>query len=562
MKKRWMSMLLAGVMAFTMAGCQGGQGTAQPESGGKVLTESQQAGKGGEEEKDTELRTITILGQENHYFAQGLLAEEREEYECWQRFEEELAKRNIRLEIEVVSRDQFQTVVQTRIASGKLPDIMNISCLDDMTALELAKGGMLLPINRLLEENGGEEALQYIEEKLPYIPKRLTAEDGNFYWIPTASMMRYEGKPASTGMAMNIRKDWLDKVGLEVPETTEEFREALRAFREKDANGNGIVDEVMALDPAGALFSDGVAQWFGLGNGLVAYDITNQKVLCPWYQDGVKDYLQYVKELIEEGLVDTSLIGLNSAEQVNQKIAENQISAKNEWIMENWLEPTIADAENALYMPIGPLKADDDVDSYVVLEDPNTTLSKFAVSSSCKNPEAVADLFNYLFTDECAEFTVYGVEGESFQRTNGYNEMIGVYGESKETQVQERKTVLYHLIGYDAILPSIRYADLSTEINHISAEKAEFQKKMTSYEPTLAMDIRTWQALPNAEESARMGEIWTDLETYSKELIANLVLGRESFDEWDMYMAELKELGLDEYLEINQRLCDRYNAAE
>ena len=75
------------------------------------------------------------------------------------------------------------------------------------------------------------------------------------------------------------------------------------------------------------------------------------------------------------------------------------------------------------------------------------------------------------------------------------------------------------------------------------------------------MEIKTCQALPNAEESERLSEIQTDLETYSKELIANIILGRSSLDDWDSYIEELKELGLDEYIEINQTLCDRYNAA-
>lgn len=560
MKKKMLSILLAGIFVLSAAGCGSGGETNQSEAetGSQV-----QATEEADASAEGEMRTITVLGQENRFFSQGMLTAEREEYGYWQQFEEELAQRNLKLEVEVVSRDQFSTVIQTRMASGDLPDFVNISCLDDDTALEMAKGGLLLPINKLLEENGGEEALAYIKEKLPFITKRLTADDGNFYWIPTASVMSYQGQPASTGTAMNIRKDWLDALGLEVPATAEEFKEVLHAFQDQDVNGNGANDEIMYLDPTAALFSDGVAQWFGLGNGLVAYDITNQQVVCPWYQDGVKDYLQYVKELIDEGLVDTSLIGLASTEQVDQRVAENKVGAESAWIMETWLEPTITGAENPLYMPIGPLNALEGVDPYIVLEDPNTTFSKFAVSSNCKDPEAIADLLNYLFTDECAQFTVYGVEGESFQNTEGYNELIGVYtGDNKEAQVAEKKALLYDLVGYDAILPSIRYADLSSEINNVVAEKADFQKEIINYEPTLAMDIKTYQALPTSEESARLGEIRTDLETYSKELIANLILGRLSLDDWDSYMEELKELGLDEYIEINQTLCDRYNAAE
>lgn len=53
----------------------------------------------------------------------------------------------------------------------------------------------------------------------------------------------------------------------------------------------------------------------------------------------------------------------------------------------------------------------------------------------------------------------------------------------------------------------------------------------------------------------------TDLETYSKELATQLILGQASLDDWDSYMAELKDLGLDEILEIENDQLVRFNDA-
>ena len=50
----------------------------------------------------------------------------------------------------------------------------------------------------------------------------------------------------------------------------------------------------------------------------------------------------------------------------------------------------------------------------------------------------------------------------------------------------------------------------------------------------------------------------TALTTYSEELLTNLILGRESMNDWDTYMAKLKELGLDRQIEIAQARHDRY----
>lgn len=43
-------------------------------------------------------------------------------------------------------------------------------------------------------------------------------------------------------MAMFWRKDWLDKLGLEVPKTLDDYEKVLTAFVEEDPDGNGKKD--------------------------------------------------------------------------------------------------------------------------------------------------------------------------------------------------------------------------------------------------------------------------------------------------------------------------------
>ncbi len=44
-----------------------------------------------------------------------------------------------------------------------------------------------------------------------------------------------------------LRQDWMDALGLDMPETTEELREVLRAFVNDDPNGNAKKDEIGML---------------------------------------------------------------------------------------------------------------------------------------------------------------------------------------------------------------------------------------------------------------------------------------------------------------------------
>ncbi|MCR5155644.1 MAG: extracellular solute-binding protein [Butyrivibrio sp.] len=68
------------------------------------------------------------------------------------------------------------------------------------------------------------------------------ATDGNYFYP------NY-GREAvgDCGQILWINSGWLKDLGLKVPETTEELREVLIAFRDRDPNGNGLRDETALL---------------------------------------------------------------------------------------------------------------------------------------------------------------------------------------------------------------------------------------------------------------------------------------------------------------------------
>lgn len=69
-------------------------------------------------------------------------------------------------------------------------------------------------------------------------------------------------------------------------------------------------------------------------------------------------------------------------------------------------------------------------------------------------------------------------------------------------------------------------------------------------------------AIPDDQQLEAKTKILTNLNTYSTELATKLALGQKSLDNWDQYMADLKKLGLDQLLEIDQQLLDRYNSIQ
>jgi len=135
--------------------------------------------------------------------------------------------------------------VSLMINSGDLPDALFISTYfyggwQNSLVKEAAYDGTFLKLD------------EYIDKFAPNIKKflaehpdaeksiRMFNDDGGIYTIPVCFTDRtynyYDG--------YFIRKDWLDKLGLQVPNNIQEWEEVLTAFVEKDPNGNGEKDEV------------------------------------------------------------------------------------------------------------------------------------------------------------------------------------------------------------------------------------------------------------------------------------------------------------------------------
>ena len=100
---------------------------------------------------------------------------------------------------------------------------------------------------------------------------------------------------------------------------------------------------------------------------------------------------------------------------------------------------------------------------------------------------------------------------------------------------------------------------METEINSSPAHKADYQRQVAFYKPTFPNDNNAFLAMPSDDQIEEVNSIITDLTTYSQELATNLALGEKSLDDWDKYMADMKELGLDRLIEINQVQLDAYN---
>src|SRR5699024_10613991 len=129
---------------------------------------------------------------------------------------------NTDIDIRLIPHSDYKEKMLLMLSSNNKPDVLQGVGLSGSELGGGVEEGAFLLLNDLLEEHG-QNLLEFIPEEA--WEQMTYKEDGKIYAIP-----EFLSKPSRRGMA--IRMDLLEETGLDIPETTDEYLDVLRAFKE------------------------------------------------------------------------------------------------------------------------------------------------------------------------------------------------------------------------------------------------------------------------------------------------------------------------------------------
>ena len=137
-------------------------------------------------------------------------------------------------------------------------------------------------------------------EAIPALRSIATYPDGKMY-----SMSKNLPARPIVGNQPIINKTWLDNLGLGIPSTIDEFVAVLRAFRDRDANGNGNPNDEFPISFSGERIPSGLLEPFGItDSNNTQMSIIDERIFhwpsSPEYRDGIR----WVRQLWVEELID------------------------------------------------------------------------------------------------------------------------------------------------------------------------------------------------------------------------------------------------------------------
>ncbi|MDR1467830.1 MAG: extracellular solute-binding protein [Spirochaetaceae bacterium] len=222
---------------------------------------------------------------------------------------------------------------------------------------------------------------------------------------------------------MFIRKDWLDKLGLPIPKTTEEFYRALLAFKEKDPGGVGrkaVIPFGMrngfdyAIQPICYAFID---PNLSLKDRWVNIAI-DRHFLLPGYKEGVR----FMNRMYNDGLIDPQFVLIKSEEERWNPVRAGTVGAfsadwdkiyrENDHIFSD-LRKNIPNAE---LIACDPITSPDGVTRKHKYDSAGVFMF---IPKTAKNPEAALRYINWLARYENYNFLQIGKEGVNHDIVNG-----------------------------------------------------------------------------------------------------------------------------------------------
>jgi putative aldouronate transport system substrate-binding protein len=471
----------------------------------------------------------------------------------------------VRLEFTEVSSASTSELFNLMVAGGDMCDL--IPCLEYYT------GG----ISKAYDEDVIIDIGEYVDEYMPNYAAVMdtldpsvvadTLTDGHllaFYQIA-------DGTYSANGYI--TRGDWLDELGITFSGdviSLDEYTELLRAIHTAYDTPYTyyMTDGTMGLDAA---FDTAIPVLQGDGFMTMVTSTVfryGDTVASGWTTDGYRAYIEWVREMMDEGILYSDFLSLDNDRGVTNTLqgsGEIAVWQANADKMEEILGYT--DDPNFTVTAVPRVAADPDAE--YVWDDEAALVSSnagFSISSSCQNPELVCQWMNYFWTTDGYMMANYGIEGESYDVLDDgsidftWERPITVTGRNApNAEMAQTLFTMMRFVGF--------YSDNDRLLSTFpdSALAAVDLWTLTDREHS---DQRNYpSALSNGftvEENEEIAKYENDFLTYAQETALKFMTGALELndDSWNEYVSTCESMGLNDILAVYQTAYDQYLAGE
>lgn len=457
---------------------------------------------------------------------------------------------NMDIQWEMIDEKALKEKTNLMLASGEYPEALHSAGLTTKDLIKYGSQGVFLPLNDLIDKYAPN--FKALLDKYPAIRKGLTMPDGKIYSFPRVFDPNFTSVNMGTKLWLN--KQFLDKVGMKEPTTTEEFYQFLKATKENDLNGNGKKDEIPLATSGDTSLINMFKGAYGLGNRgtlhpYVDMDPTSNKLRFIPADKNFKQLLEYLNKLYKEGLINQDLYTVKS-EEVYARANQGLFGA----VMTT--NPRTAYGLD-YYIGSPTLKGPNGDKLYSNYKASLVNIGAFVLTDKNTNPEATVRWIDYFYGEEGSKLFFMGIEGKTYEKkpdgSVDYTDLINKNPDGLNYTQAISKYLTWRSSGYPAIVMEDYFKGSEGQPDSVEAAakvKADLPKEL--WEPFNFTN----------EENELMSTLGADIGNYVTEMQAKFITGQVSLNEWDNYVNTLNKMGLDRYMKAYEAAYGRYSQSK
>lgn len=398
-----------------------------------------------------------------------------------------------------------------------------------------------------------------IIEEYPKIGQDLRLDTGEYTFVSSLyDVDDKEDRIAASERGLGIRQDWLDEVGMDIPETMEEWYNVLLAFKNYDPNGNGLQDE----EPVNMCSS-------GWKYFLPAYGIDddpsideNGNVVYGFMTESYKEYLTELNKWSNEGLI-YNMFENTSIEKMKERVTGNyagawkasagdfdvndsgsfisilrDVAPNAEFAAAPW--PKTADGYQWCFSDISSFARD------------TTVITDLAVKNG--RDKAAAYIIDYMLSESGSAYLNWGVEGESYEVVNGEKQKMD--GMKKMVEFRDEKIPTFNTYADPITVMLPQFGQIASYVLSNMDESyykacETWSKGDTSYKILAPCQL-------SVEQEQEVDQFEDNMKNYIARMRMRFIESKVPLTDYDAYVEQVKIMGGEEFVKIWQSAYDAY----
>ena len=401
--------------------------------------------------------------------------------------------------------------------------------------------GVIAPLNEYYEKVSPN--LMKILDEHPDWKNMLMTDEGYYYQYP----MLKEAENLLTYTSIFLRRDLLDKAGLEEPETLADWEKVLYAFKDM---GVKVPLSIRVTNENLSLFGAFMGCFGVMGD---FYHVDGEVKYGP-YEKAFSDYVKLLNKWYKDGILDKDFADTDNNRR-NALATNGECGAIEGSVGGNlgtWIDAVTPESGIEFIATTVPVMNTGETPMWTQATHP--VMDAIGISADSENKELAARWLDYAYSEEGYLLTNFGKEGKTYTMEEKDGRKVPTYMDWMKDSKQNGgltfgECLNVHIWSSGAFMQSKDY--IGQFYQHPTQSEAfdKFKSDVLKYKMPITY--------LTTEEQKTYSDIMTPVNTYREETIAKIISGKLPLSELDKYYEQLKKLGIEDAIKIQQAAYDR-----